>query len=129
MFDTNNFNMLAKIPNDLTEAFTALDIIMSGSEPEEVEWFKNTPEDECIGATHNGIGRWIRNEWGLWNKESIMYKYLNAMGLWHADDMSGILLTSYHRYLNKKELDLKGQIQTCLDFWSAYEKDNGPVTK
>ena len=72
---------------------------------------------------------WIRNEWGLWKKESDMYNYFYKMGLWHADDMSSVILTSYHRFINGKELSLKEQINHYLDYWKDYEKQNGPVEK
>lgn len=106
-----------KIPGDIIEAFNALDIIMSESNSQDASWFKNTDEKKCIASVHDNFGRWIRNNWGLWDKESIMHEYLFKMGLWHADDMSSFLLTSYHRYLNNKDLALKEQVESYSNYW------------
>jgi hypothetical protein len=54
---------------------------------------------------------------------------MKGMGLWHADDMYSIVFTSYHRKINGKELGLKEQVQRHLDYWSEYEKINGPIEK
>lgn len=116
-------------PNDLNDCFTVINLIMQNSEEKEREWFKNTGEEEVLSTTHHFFGRQIRNLWGLWNKESVMHKYFSKMGLWHADDMSSVILTSYHRHINGKELKLKEQIQHYLDYWSNYEKENGPLEK
>jgi len=117
------------IPKDLNDCFTVINLIMSNSDPKESEWFKNTEEKEVLSTVHHGFGTWIRNTWGLWNKESNMYKYFLEMGLWHADDMSNVILTSYHRFINGKELELQEQIKHYLNFWIDYEKTNGPIEK
>jgi len=116
------------LPKNLNECFEVLNDIFNESESDKV-WFKSTEEDKILGTLHHGLGMWIRNEWGLWKKESDMYNYFNKMGLWHADDMSSVILTSYHRFVNGKELGLKEQINHYLDYWKDYEKQNGPVEK
>lgn len=117
-----------QIPKNLNDCFTVLTEIFNESESDR-DWFKKSTEDEAIGGSHHGIGRWIRNTWGLWEKNTELFDYFKNLGLWHADDMSGVILTSYHRFLNGKELNLQEQIQHYLDFWKEYEKTNGPVEK
>lgn len=102
-------------PNNLSECFGQLDKIMS--EAEDGDWFKNADEEEAVVKSHHGLGRWIRNNWGLWTQDSKLFEYLSKLGLHHADDMSGVILTSYHRHLNKKELGLDAQIKHYIDFW------------
>lgn len=116
------------IPSNLNECFSALDEMFKESE-EDKAWFLSQSEDEAVGAFHHGLGRWIRNNWGLWTKNSELYNLFNDMGLWHADDMSGVILTSYHRKINNKEINLKEQIQHYIDYWKEYEQTNGPVDK
>jgi hypothetical protein len=120
---------LDPIPTDLTSCFSVMDTIMGRSEPKEFEWFKNTDEDEVTTTTHHGFGRWIRNNWGLWDKESPLHQYFNKLGLWHADDMSSLIIKSYHRHINKKEINLKEQVDHYLEYWREYEQNNGPVQK
>lgn len=116
------------IPKNLSECFTALDNIFLESQ-EDLEWFKASQEDEAVSGFHSGLGRILRNEWGLWSKDSELYTVLNDMGLWHADDMYGLIMTSYYRKLHGKELNLKEQIQQFINYWKDYEKMNGPVEK
>jgi hypothetical protein len=69
-----------------------------------------------IANTHFGFGMWIRNNWCLWGG-SRLSKYFNDLGIFHPDDMSSIILTSYHRYLNGEEIRLQEQIDHIKAYW------------
>ena len=57
-------------------------------------------------------GRVIRNSWGLWSKnKNELVKHFNSLKITHPDDMSAIILTSFHRFLNNENLNLKKQIR------------------
>jgi hypothetical protein len=116
------------IPKNINESFLVLDEIFNESK-EDQEWFKSAEEEDAVTSLHNGLGRWIRNTWGFWTKDTEIYTVLKNMGLWHADDMYSIIMTSYHRKINGKELNLKEQIQHHINYWKDYEKINGPVEK
>ena len=118
-----------KIPTNLSECFDELDIIFGAASENDQEWVKTSNEEDFMADTHHSLGQWIRNEWGLWSKNTALYMLLNEMGLWHADDMSSIILTSYHRKKNNKELQLENQVRESLKFWKDYEKENGPIEK
>jgi hypothetical protein len=51
---------------------------------------------------------WMRKQLGLWSGSQLA-KYFHDKGIHHADDMSGIILDSYHRYLTKREVKLEEQ--------------------
>jgi len=104
-----------KIPTSLSECFEELDKILEDSE--DAEWFKDTVEKTMLAQSHHGLGRWIRNNWELWVEESDLHQYFVKLGLHHPDDMSGVILTSYHRHINKKELGLDEQIKHYIKFW------------
>ena len=106
-------------PTSLSECFKQLDDIFSES-PDADDW-KKEDEKKAIASSHHGLGQWIRNNWKLWKGESILHQYFSKLGLHHADDMSAVILTSYHRHLNKKELELDEQIKHYIEFW----KNNG----
>ena len=110
-----------KEPTTLSECFTCLDDIFKDSQ--DSEWFKSSDEDDAIVQSHHGLGQWIRNNWGLWSLESSLNQYFKKLGLNHADDMSGVILTSYHRHINKKELELDEQIKFYIDFWKNTTND------
>jgi len=104
-----------KVPNNLLECFEQLDNMLSDAE--DADWFKSADEDDAISQAHHGLGRWIRNNWGLWSKDSKLYHYLLKLGLSHPDDMSSVILTSYHRHLIGKELELDEQVKFYIDYW------------
>lgn len=104
-----------KKPNKLSECFESLDNILA--ESVDGDWFKTADEEDAVIQSHHGLGRWIRNNWGLSSSDSNLYNYLAKLGLKHADDMSALILTSYHRHLNKKELELDEQVKQYIDFW------------
>jgi hypothetical protein len=116
-----------QIPSNLSECIEALDIIMTESKKEDVLNFKLSKEKDCLYNTHHALGQWIRNNWGLWKKESALYNYFYKMGLWHADDISSVIIISYHRHINEKKINLKKQIDKYIKYWNNYQKQNGPI--
>ena len=103
-------------PHNLDEALVALDYILS---PEDKERFQEWSENKFVASLHHNLGRWIRNNWGLWNDESKFNKWFNTIGIWHADDMSGIILTTYYRKVHNLPIKLKKQIQHYIKYWQA----------
>lgn len=95
------------VPKDLNSALIYLDCIWSDHDKED---FMNTPESDAVGDLHMGFGMAIRNGWGLWKGDSGIALYFVNLGVTHADYMSGIILNSFHRYLNKKDINLQEQI-------------------
>jgi len=107
------------IPANLEEAIA--DVLRSGS-PEELEKFKQ----HGPRGYHHGFGTSLRNCWGLWGGESPLAKWFHAHGIYHPDDMSGIVLESVHRRLLGQDIDLDGQIAYYQAYWkkerAEYEK-------
>lgn len=106
------------IPKDLDDCFKQINLFWSDSTRLEV---KNLPEDKFSSTLHFGFGMWMRNNWQLWGG-SRLSKYFNDIGIYHPDDMSGIILHSYHRYLNGKELGLDKQVQYYKNYWEESQK-------
>jgi len=133
-----------KIPTTLEECFTYLDTILRDKEE-----FKITPEEEVLGLCHFSLGMWMRNTWYLWWSEEIakdcldkdgyredgeeainypqekplLVKYFNDdLNIHHADDMSSIIITSYHRRLNEQSLNLDQQVKRYQDHWNNIPK-------
>lgn len=76
-----------------------------------------TEEQFTIGS-HFAMGMWIRNNWRLWGGGKLS-KYFNSIGIFHADDMSGIILTSYYRHLKGQNRELEKQIKYYQDYWKT----------
>lgn len=98
------------IPKDLDEAIEVL------ATQENIEFILKCTEKEFLGHAHHGFGTGIRNNWGLW-RGSVLAKWFKERGIHHADDMSGIILTSSFRKAQGKDIDLEGQIKFYRDFW------------
>ena len=102
------------VPVDLDDALNYLDCRWSESDK---DGFKNKPENDAVSDLHMGTGMGIRNSWGLWKGDSKIAKYFRDLGVNHPDDISSIILTSFHRYLNKNNINLEEQIKSCKDYW------------
>lgn len=106
------------IPSNLDECFGELKKILK---KEDLEQFKNKKEEDAVSGSHFGLGMWIRNNWGLW-KSSRLTKYFKDLGISHPDDMSGIILTSFYRYLNNKNIELEKQIKHYKEYWEDQKR-------
>lgn len=107
------------IPKDLNDSFDQIDSFWADSTRTKV---KNWTEDEFSAKVHHGFGMWMRNNWRLWGG-SRLSKYFNEKGISHPDDMSGIIITSYHRYLNKEKIELEKQIKYYQNYWKKAEEE------
>ncbi len=90
------------IPKDLEDCFEELDQIMT---PNNREKFKNSHPINY----HFGLGQSLRNSWGLWRGSRLKTYFIN-LGVKHPDNMSGIILDTYHLYLNGKQVNLDEQL-------------------
>jgi hypothetical protein len=71
---------------------------------------------------HFTDGRRIRNEWGLWTGGPLA-QWFEKRGIWHADDMSGIILDALQHKLRNQPFDLDAAIQYYKDYWAKTLKD------
>lgn len=101
-----------KIPVNLDECIQALYQKSCDKDRQEIV---ERPEEDMI-EFHHTLGRWMRNEWKLW-EDGPLKDYFATLGIWHPDDMSGIILDSFCRYLKGKPIDLEGQVKQYLDYW------------
>ena len=108
------------IPKDLDDCFKQIDSFLNDSTKLQV---KQWTENEFSARAHHGFGMWMRNNWQLWGG-SRLSKYFNDMGVYHPDDMSGIILDSYHRYLTGKDIKLEEQIKFYQDYWKKSKEQN-----
>lgn len=83
--------------------------------------FAKMDEEKAMGTAHHGIGRALRNELELWGKNNLT-EYFKQIGISHPDDMSGIILTSFHRKINGKDICLEGQVEFYKEFWANQEQ-------
>ena len=109
------------IPKDLHDCFKQIDGFWSDSIKTQA---KLQSEAYFSMSAHQGFGQWMRNNWQLWGG-SRLSKYFNDKGVDHPDDMSGIILKSYHRYLTGKDINLNQQIEDSKTWW---KENNNPTS-
>ena len=97
------------------------DILTNDFDDMSIEKYKNLDEEYATTVGHHTLGRALRNEWGLWEKNELT-DWFNSIGIHHADDMSAIITTSFHRHINDKDIDLDGQVLEYKNYWEEMEK-------
>lgn len=119
------FNWLKKVwnclfgdntPTNLIEALDVLDRILS--EQDKIIISLRTELEVCV-QLHHSLGRYLRNNWGLWDMSSPLYKWFKAHGVWHTDDMSSIIIRSYYRKTNGRPIELQEQVQEYVEYWKG----------
>jgi len=109
-----------EIPKDLDAAIEYLD-----TEENRKFVLDSKSEDDFGGSVHHGFGTGIRNGWGLWSGSELQ-TWFKDRGIHHADDMSGIIFSSYYRHVKGEPIDLDSQIKHYRDFW---DKNNPKVNE
>lgn len=113
------------IPKDLDDCFIQINQLLTDSVKRALS---SQTEDEFSIGMHRSFGLWIRNNWGLW-RGSRLSKFFNEIGIFHPDDMSGIILDSYYRHSTGKDIKLEEQVKYYQDYWKVTKepsKDNFP---
>jgi len=102
-------------PKDLSEAINYFD--KKWDNQEKVEFIKDS-----LKNSYFTIGRWIRNNWIYGGRDSILVEYFKKLGIFHPDDMSGIILTSLYRTLTNKPIDLDNQVESYKSYWRPIQE-------
>ena len=95
------------IPADVEDAVRELE---RAAPPALLAQLRATPEGELVGKYHMSLGRWIRDEWGLWSG-SRLQTHMLRIGARHPDAMSSIILTSFWRHLHGQPLRVDEQVR------------------
>lgn len=83
----------------------------------QLDEFKNTAEDNAVTEHHFGTGSWIRNNWIHGDRDTTLTNYFHSLGIFHPDDISSIILTSLHRTLNQRDIQLNKQVEKYKAYW------------
>lgn len=110
------------IPKDLADAFVQLNILIDKSSQTK---FKSMNETEAVKKLHFSFGRWITHNWSLYSGSRYSH-YIKSVGIHHPEEMASFTILMYHRYLNKKKLDVKGYME---DFKKKKEEERNEKLK
>lgn len=98
-------NTLDPIPATLVEA---LEMLVGKIPPDQLDQIRASSDEESMFGLHHGLGRALRNQWGLWS-DSPLARFFGAIGVHHPDDMSSIILISFWRKLHGRPLEVDRQ--------------------
>ena len=115
-------NLKKYSPKTLEEAAT---VLYNDLDDEEKDTIKFSPSD----AFHHTVGRDIRNEWGLWSGSTLREHFKTVYGLGHADDMSGLILTSLKTLVDGDPINkgIDDEVAYYKKFWKSMNID--PLTQ
>jgi hypothetical protein len=111
--------MNTKLPANLDEALIQLEQVLN---EEDLNYIRSSTTEDAMNIFHFSLGMSIRNNWRLW-KDGALKNWFNIIGIQHADDMSGIILTSFWRKLHNKPIDVDSQVKAYQGYWAAQETD------
>jgi hypothetical protein len=86
------------IPKNLEDCFPTLDKLLNNKDKSKMK------KAEDISDFHFGLGRWMRNSWGLWGGSRLQL-WFHRQDIINADNMSGVILSAYQEYLKKGFVD------------------------
>ena len=112
------------IPKNLEDAHQELKKMLH---EELIESIKTAKEDDLV-QFHFGLGGWLRSNWSLWEGSRLTDYFVN-MGIYHPDDMSGIIIESFWYNLNAKIYPLQERISETQEYWKSMEtpKEGSPI--
>lgn len=115
----------AYVPKNLDEAHAQLLYMLS---PAVLQRIRDMPDEKGMNRLHHGLGRWIRNNWGLWAGGELADS-LRKLGLHHPDDMSGVILDTFWCKLHNQPFRLEERVAYYDEFWrSRQEPTEGSPT-
>ncbi len=91
------------IPKDLNDAFTVLNGMIEETDRKK---FQALSEQDALRKLYFSFHRWIIVNWGF-DGGSRFSHYLKNIGISHPDDMATLIVITYHRKLNSKDLAIK----------------------
>jgi hypothetical protein len=102
-----------KVPSSLEDAIATL---REGLAEADITELRRATFDPA--QLHFSVGMLIRNEWSLWDKETILVKWFKQKyDLDHADDISGIILDCLHRDVIGKPRRDSELAKRYIDHW------------
>lgn len=109
------------IPKELKFSF---DYLNQNWDSKEIANYKNNENSDSTTSLHHfGIGMYLRNNLLRNNPQSdSISEFFYSIGIYDYDDMSSIILSSYHRYLNDQDIDLESQVRKYQEYWKPIQE-------
>jgi hypothetical protein len=96
------------IPKDLFDAFKELDKKIDADSRQK---FTAMTEEQAEHKLFFSLNRWICTNWGFYEGSRLSH-YLRKTGVTFPEDMASLIIVAYQRNLLKKDLNVKGLVET-----------------
>lgn len=107
---------LDKVPSNLEEAVS---LLKDALDDKEKIVFKKLSVDKI----HMSVGQYIRNEWSLWEKDTIIIQWFKTnYNIDHADDVSSIIIECVLADLNNRPRKDRELAKRYIEHWEAHKK-------
>lgn len=99
-------------PKTIEECMVALGSMLSPEDKAEIVKMKK----DDLSWLHHGLGRWMRNNWDLWQGGPLV-DHMTSLGFQHPDDMSQSIIVEYWNRVNNKPSQLQEDIKRYAAYW------------
>lgn len=108
------------IPINLNESLEYLECKWNQNDLEKFKKLKKDQDIEDLNLSNNILA--IYKDFDLWNQNSKLCKSFFELGIFEPQDMNHIILTSLHRKLNNKDIQLELQVKNYLKYYDEMER-------
>jgi hypothetical protein len=116
--NSGKVNLPDSIPTNIDECIAQLDTCTNDTIK---SWIKCVTEREYVSTLHHGFGMYLRNNWGLW-ANSQLSQFFNENGIFHPDDMSGIILQCFHEFVNTGKYSMTEKVEYYKEYWNKLKE-------
>lgn len=114
-----------KPPATFLEAVDRFKTIIENFEPDDRNFLlgvENAPT--FTSYIHHGVGRWIRNNWNLWEQDSPLLNVIfKEFGIRHADDVSSLIAMCAWQKMKGEEITPVEWAKGFKEYWEMNNCD------
>jgi hypothetical protein len=104
---------LDKVPTNLDQA---VELLAESLDQEDINHILHN----TIMVHHFGLDMWLRNNWSLWERDSILVQwFIKNLGIAHADDVSGTILAALLAKVRNEPFDPIEHVKVYKKYWYA----------
>lgn len=86
------------IPTTLDEALVELGKLLPQADKDHLLQSEES-FDALVGEVHHSLGRYLRNEWGLWRDSALAQHMRGTHNTSHPDDMTHVIIVAFCRQM------------------------------
>jgi hypothetical protein len=109
---------MIKQPTTLEDA---VEILVSYLEQNDLEYIDNSKCEDVSAELHHSMGRFLRNNWGLWGTNEFT-THMRSLGIFHADDISATVIEALWHHRHDKVFDIEAKKAEYEAHWKMMKE-------